>query len=159
MSAFISLYGFQTPKHLFNSLDASLEPNIKHEVWLKQIQSVVNNRITTEEEKVPSHTSLWRHWLQTCWITQMWKNSTLPDIYSSLPPPEESGWICESDGTYAIDWEAAEVQKIIQDTIDFLLKGCSCKKGCKSYLCGCRKLKSYCGPGCLCQGCTNVRLQ
>ena len=65
----------------------------------------------------------------------MWKNSILPDIYSSLPPLEENGWICESDGTYAIDWEAAKVQKIIQGTIDFLLKGCSCKKGCKSYLC------------------------
>ena len=85
------------------------------------------------------------------------KKSILPDIYSSLPPPEESGWICESDGTYAIDWEAAEVQKNIQGTIDFLLKGCSCKKGCKSCLCGCRKRKSYCDPGCLCQGCTNVK--
>ena len=126
-------------------------------MWLQQIQSVVNDRIATEEEKVPSLTSLWRHWLRTCWITQMWKNSILPDMYSSLPPPEENGWICPSDGTYEIDWEATEVQKTIQNTIDFLLKGCTCKKGCKTCICGCRKRHSFCGPGCLCQGCTNVK--
>lgn len=43
----------------------------------------------------------------------MWKNFVLPNIYSTLPPPEESGWICESDGIYAIDWKAAEMQKTI----------------------------------------------
>ena len=156
LAAFNSLYKYDTPKHLFNSLDPSLESNIKHEVWLKEIRAVVNNRITTEDEKVPSYTSLWRHWLRSCWVAQLWKNSIHSDVYSTLPFPEESGWVCKPDGTFAIEWEAPEAQARIQSTIDFLLKGCSCKKGCKNNTCGCRKKTSFCGPGCLCQGCTNL---
>jgi len=30
------------------------------------------------------------------------------------------------------------------------------QKGCKAFNCGCKKKEWYCGPGCLCQGCTNV---
>ena len=156
LAAFNSLYKHDTPKHLFNSLDPSLEPKIKHEVWLKEIRAVVNNRITTEDEKVPSYTSLWRHWLRSCWVAQLWKNSVCSDVYSTLPFPEESGWVCKPDGTFEIEWEAPEIQARIQSTIDFLLKGCNCKKGCKNNICGCRKKKSFCGPGCLCQGCTNL---
>lgn len=156
LAAFISFYKHDTPKHLYTSLDPSLEPNTKHEVWLQEIRSVVNDRITTEEEKVPSYTSLWRHWLRSCWMAQLWRNSILSDVYSSLPVPEQSGWMCKPDGTYEIEWEAAEAQAKIQSTIDFLLKGCSCKKGCKNNICGCRKKKSYCGPVCLCQGCINL---
>ena len=89
-------------------------------------------------------------------VVEMWRNSSLSDIYSSLPPPEQSSWRF-SDGTYTIDWESSEVQQKIQRSIDFLLKGCSCKKGCKTHICGCRKKNSFCGPGCLCLGCTNVR--
>ena len=46
----------------------------------------------------------------------------------------------------------------IKTTVDFLTKGCKCKKGCgEKSGCGCvRKKKSYCGPGCECQGCVNL---
>ena len=27
---------------------------------------------------------------------------------------------------------------------------------CKNNICGCWKKRSFCGPGCLCQGCTNL---
>ena len=60
------------------------------------------------------------------------------------------------DSTYDIEWEAAEVQAKIQSTIDFLLKECNCKRGCKNNICGCQKEKCFCGPGCLCQGCTSL---
>ena len=36
------------------------------------------------------------------------------------------------------------------------MKGCSCKKGCKTKQCGSRKKCSDCGPGCNCKGCTNL---
>ena len=42
-------------------------------------------------ERVPSHTSLWRHWLRSCWISMMWMYATSPSVYSCLPPPSESG--------------------------------------------------------------------
>ena len=158
LAAFISLYEHQTPIHLFNSLDHSLDPLHRHEKWLQSIRTVVNNRITNEEEMVPSFTSLRRHWLRTCWVAQLWKESASPDIYRLLPSPEQSGWICQSDGIYVIDWEDNEVQQSIQHEIDFLLKRCNCKKGCATLACGCRKKKKNCGPGCLCQGCTNVQL-
>ena len=44
----------------------------------------------------------------------------------------------------------------MKGTIEFLTKGCSCKKGCKTKQCGCRKTGRHCGPGCDCHGCTNL---
>ena len=89
----------------------------------------------------------------------MWLNSPLADFYCSLVPPEQSGWLLNHDGSYATDWEEPEVQIKIKQTIDFLVKGCSCKRGCKSKICGCRKKDKRCGPGCECQGCTNLPIE
>ena len=86
----------------------------------------------------------------------MWQNSSEEDIYTPLPLPEESGWK-KSDGSYAIDWEAPEIQERVQQSIDFLIKGCSCKKGCRTANCGCKKKGRYCGPACLCQECVNLQ--
>ena len=77
----------------------------------------------------------------------------------ALPSPESSGWLLQNNSTYTIDWEAHEVQQRIKRNIDFLTKGCSCKKGCKTLTCGCKKRSLTCGPGCLCQGCVNVNVQ
>ena len=86
----------------------------------------------------------------------MWSHSTDENPYSSLPPPEEYGWCKDVTGTYVYDWECPEVIIKVTDTIKFLTKGCSCKKGCKTNQCGCRKNYNVCGPGCQCLGCTNV---
>ena len=45
-----------------------------------------------------------------------------------IPPPEHSGWIRHSDGSYAIGWEAPEVQEKIKHTIDFLTKDAVAKQ-------------------------------
>ena len=158
VAAFSSVYGHDTSRQLFNSVLCST-PEEHHQTWLEKVRSVVAERIASEEERVPSFTSLWRHWLRSCWISQMWLNSPLADLYCSLPPPEQSGWLLNHDGSYAIDWEEPEVQMKIKQTIDFLVKGCSCKRGCKSKLCGCRKKDKHCGPGCECQGCTNLPIE
>ena len=68
-------------------------------------------------------------------------------------PPELCGWTKDTDGAYSIDWEGPDVQNKIRD---FLIKGCACKKGCKSNRCKCYKKDDYCGPGCECQGCVNI---
>ena len=89
----------------------------------------------------------------------MWQHSSYPDILSNLPAPELSGWLLQSYNNYAIDWESPEVQQNIRHNIEFLTKGCSCRKGCQTLRCGCRKRSRNCGPGCLCQGCTNVNTE
>ena len=66
LAAFISLYGHETPTHLYNSLDPSLQPRERHRTWPQKIREAVSDRITNEEERVPSFTSLWRHWLRAC---------------------------------------------------------------------------------------------
>ena len=136
----------------------SSTPEEHHQTWFEKIKSVVAERIASEEG-VPSFTTLWHHWLRSCWISQMWLNSPLADLYCSLPPPEQSGWLLNHDGSYAIDWEEPELQMKIKQTIDFLVKGCSCKRGCKSKICGCRKKDKCCGPGCEYQGCTNLPIE
>jgi len=147
--------GYKTPIHLYNSIDASLQAEERHQLWLNQIREVVGTRIIHEEERVPSQTSLWRHWLRSCWISQMWQRSSQRDIYGSLPPPTEYGWKL-SDGNYVIEWESPNAQQTIRDNIEFLLKGCTCKSGCNTMKCGCRKKQRKCGPGCLCQSCMNT---
>ena len=41
LPAFITLYGHETPKHLYNSIDSSLQSNVKHKLWLKKIRNAV----------------------------------------------------------------------------------------------------------------------
>ena len=155
IAAFIANYGHSTPVQLYNSTDNSLPPSERHQLWLQKIRQAVSNRIVNEEERVPTCSSLWRHWLRSCWVHQTRQRSIHSDLYSTLPPPEHSGWIKDGD-TYSIDWEAAEGVSKIRGTITFLTKGCSCKKGRATNNCGCRKKSNHCGPGCECQGCTNL---
>ena len=156
LTAFVALKGCKMPQHLLNSIDPSLQPEQRHKVWFNTIREVVSDRIVNEEDRMPTIMSLWRHWLRCCWVSQMWQHSCQGDIFSSLLPPEDSGWLLKADGNYIIDWEATEVQQMIKDNIEFLTKGCSCTKGCRTLRCGCRKKQRSCGPGCLCQGCTNL---
>ena len=53
-------------------------------------------------------------------------------MYSRLSPPETSRWFDNSNGTYAIDWEDPEAQDKIREMVDFLIKGCTSKKGFSS---------------------------
>ena len=140
------------PLHLFNSIHPSLKPEKRHKVWLNTIREVVSERIINEEDRVPTITSLWHHWLRCCWVSQMWQHSSQADIFMSLPPPEDSGWLLQADGNYVIDWEAAKVQQMVRKNIEFLTKGC------RSMRCGCRKRQENCGHGSFCQGCTNINI-
>ena len=85
----------------------------------------------------------------------MWQNFSEEDLYTSMALPEESGWK-KLDDCYSIDCEAP-VQEKVQESIEFLIKGYNCKKGCKTANCGCRKKARYCGPACLCQECANLQ--
>ena len=78
----------------------------------------------------------------------MWRNSTKDDQFEGLAPPEMQGWKKNDSEEYTIDWEDDEMLMKIQSNIDFLTKGCTCKAGCQTKRCGCKKNGNYCGAGC-----------
>ena len=136
LSAFVALMCIQTPIQLFNSTTGQTSEE-RYQQWYRNIRGIVSDRICNEEKRMPSYTSLWRHWLRACWVAQMWQNSHKVDVYNALPSPEQSGWIRSSTGSYEVDWNSSNFQSTVQETIDFLIKGCSCKKGCKTKQCSC----------------------
>ena len=130
LSAFVALMCVQTPIQLFISTTGQTSEE-RHQQWYGNIRGIVSDRICNEEERMPSYTSLWRHWLRACWVAQMWQNSHKVDVYNALPSPEQSGWKRSSTGSYEVDWDCSNFQSTVQETIDFLTKGCSCKKDVK----------------------------
>ncbi len=155
ISAMASLKNVETPQQLYNSItEASIKE--KHVAWYNTISSIVCERISDKRDRVPSHTSMWRHWLRCCWVGMMWNNATQQDLNEDLPEPESSGWIKKSDGCFDFDWECDEDHQSVQKTINFLTKGCSCKTGCGNQRCGCVKNGRKCGPSCNCHNCQNV---
>ena len=74
----------------------------------------------------------------------------------SLSPlaTQEYGWKI-SDSELRIDWDDATNMEQVRKAVQLLLKGCSCKKGCKTRRCGCLKDGRKCGPGCSCSNCEN----
>ena len=155
LSSFVSVYSFENPNQLFNSISTTITTE-KHKLWLDKIREVVAERITNEEDRVPSHTALWRHWLRVCWVSDMYSNSPKQDILDGITPPENSGWTIDAMGNHSIDWDAPDLQERVKGTIQFLTKGCTCKHGCKTRRCSCKKKSKHCGPGCECQGCVNL---
>ena len=119
--------------------------------------AIVSERILSKEERMPSTSSLWRHWLRTAYIHTLWHNSNDYDVYSNLPIPENNGWIKNKNDEYEIDWEDPTKKSKIKSNMDFLLSGCKCKTGCKTRKCGCKKAGKVCGPGCVCSGCGNFQ--
>lgn len=152
LATVVSKLGFETPDQLFNSINQSLSDEEKHKEWYISIKRVI--RVYSEEQRPPTLTALKRHWMRSCWVQKMWENSSKPDQYDGLPPPESHGWLKDNN----VDWEGEDVRKRIQATLNFLDKGCSCKTGCKTKRCGCQKNGRSCGAGCECRDCTNVEL-
>lgn len=118
----------------------------------KAIRSIVSECICAEEDRMPSSTSMWRHWQHSCWVATMWLGSVMEKPYDKLPPPENNGW----EIIYDKYRECPTVMSQVKRTIDFLTKGCTCKKGCQTQRCGCRKKGNHCGPICSCFNCSNI---
>ena len=82
LASFSALNDHETPLHLYNSIDQSLNPQKRHKEWIENITSIVSDRIKNEEERVPSYTALWRHWLRSCWTGCLWLSAPAPDPYT-----------------------------------------------------------------------------
>jgi len=140
LATLVSKLGFETPNQLYNSINPSLSDEEKHREWYLSIKREI--RILHEDQRPPTITSLWRHWMRSCWIKDMWTNSPKPDLYQGLAHPESQGWL-KRDSGYTIDWEDDKVLQQIQATLDFLDKGCTCKTGFRTKCCGCQKMGGH----------------
>ncbi len=120
-AAIVSLRGIETPVQLFNAHAHSYHDiKTQHLIWYDDIRGIVSDRITSEEERMPSHTSMWRHWLRSCWVAHLWKNSPYADIFTSLSAPEHSGWLHQDDGSYTYEWECSQIQQRIKKQLTTL---------------------------------------
>ncbi|VDI81449.1 Hypothetical predicted protein [Mytilus galloprovincialis] len=77
-----------------------------------------------------------------------------------LSPLSDFGWKVSNNLLKCILDTEGNFQKVEQ-TVQWYTKGCSCKTGCSSNRCKCRKSKSdskdgFCGPGCKCTICVNL---
>ena len=160
LSAFLTAHNCNTLEQFFRMI-SSVQNTARenHEEWIRRIQEIVSDRVLSEEERLPSTTALHRHWLRTCWIREFWHNAIQQDVMTGLPLPEESGWkFKEESESYSFDWDCAELQEKVRGTVEFLTKGCTCKKSqCKSNQCKCRREKRERGPGCKSRECSNCR--
>lgn len=155
-SAFATQHNCETPQQLFQLVPLSKTSEERHEWWIEKIQEVVSERILSEDERIPSTSALHRHWARTCWVSQFWKYSIKQDVQQGLSSPQQSGWQIQSDGTYMFDWDSQELQERVKGTVEFLTKGCSCKKSkCLTSQCTCRRQHKTWGPGCTCRDCNN----
>ena len=136
-------------------MDSSETMEINHEKWLNKIREVVATVINSEEERVPSFTSLKLHWLRSCWVSMLWAHATMENVYSTLPNPTTYGWMINDEGNYEIKWDNENEMQKVKQMLTFLTEGCKCKKGCRSRSCGCRRRDMECGPACKCRDCTN----
>ena len=103
---------------------------------------------------IPSFEALRRHWLRSCWVLHMWRQAQVTGTMA-LEPLIGNGWLKDQEGKLAIDWESEENITKVKSRVDLVLKGCSCKAGCTTNRCGCRKKRVPCGVGCGCSNCTN----
>ena len=68
-----------------------------------------------------------------------------------LAPLHGHGWTRNKDGNLDIlYWDTEENRFKVKNRVDLSIKGCSCRSGCDTKRCGCRRNGEACGPGCRC---------
>lgn len=143
-----------TPSSLMNSFaTTSSSPLEQHRMWLDHLRQTIWDRISSENETIPSLEALQYHWLRSCWVVHMWQQAETSDVV--LAPLDGNGWGKE-EGTTNIIWDTPENRQEVKQRVHLLMNGCGCKSGCRSGRCGCQKRGSVCGAGCHCVNCENI---
>ena len=146
--------GIQTPSSLYYSFGLNgMSEYDQHCKWLATIRDILWDRIYFENELIPTVEALGRHYKRALWVLNYWSQST--QNIMDFPPLEEYGYVWEGEKLLP-DWDSEENIRAIKARVDFLLKGCGCKKSkCATGQCKCFKAGHVCGPGCHCVNCTN----
>ena len=142
--------GFETPNPVthFNSFhQPDTTPVLQHHQWMENIRQTIWDRVQFETEMIPSNDALDRHWKRTCWVLDMWKQSSQSTML--LKPLTDYGWRIEGD-ELMYEWDSEENMAVVRQRVDTLLKGCHCKTGCKTARCSCRKKETQCAAECEC---------
>lgn len=147
-----SYFPFESPRAFLNSFGSCSDSRTQHKEWLESICSTIWDRTEFEDELPPSVEALWRHWLQSCWVSHYWGEAM--KNCCSLWDVTCFGWKV-SDGSLEIDWDDPSNIAKVRDRVKLLLRGCSCKKGCDTRRYSCLKAGKKCGPGCRCCNCKN----
>ena len=80
LATMVSRLGFETPSQLLNSMKPAINEEEKHKVWYMTIKRVIH--VISEDQRPPTLTALKRHWARSCWIKEMWANSSNPDQFT-----------------------------------------------------------------------------
>ena len=141
--------GTKSPVTLFNScIGTTIED--QHIQWLDKIRAHVWKKFRMNFT-YHLHTLLSNY--TGCKLLNMWAQASANKI--TTLPPTEYGWIKE-DGGYNIQCDTEEHILIVRQRVSKFTRGCTCKGGCKSKRCGCKKNGQQCGPGCRCLNCENL---
>lgn len=146
--------GTQTPSSLYYSLGQSGTSEYdQHCNWLSTIRDAVWQRIYFEDDLIPTVDALLRHYKRAMWVLQYW--SQTKHNVMDFPPLKEYGYITSGESILP-DWDSTENIQSVKERVNFLLKGCGCKKSkCQTNQCKCFKANHLCGPGCQCLNCCN----
>ena len=144
-----------TPSSLMNLFSDNSSSSLhQHEKWLDHIRQSIWDRISSENETVPSLEALQYHWLRSCWVLQVWQQAHSQQV--TLAPLDGNGWVINKDGQLNILWDTPENMQKVKQRVRLLMNGCGCKSGCRTGRCGCKKRSSVCGVGCHCINCENT---
>ena len=146
--------GVQTPSSLYYSLGQSgISQYDQHCKWLSTIRDAVWQRIYFEDELIPTVDALQRHYKRAMWVINYWSQST--NNIMDFPHLEQYGYV-QTGESIMPEWDSEENIQCVKERVNFLLKGCCCKKSkCQTKQCKCLKAGRLCGPGCQCVNCNN----
>ncbi|VDI64212.1 Hypothetical predicted protein [Mytilus galloprovincialis] len=109
---------------------------------------------TVEFDQLSPATDLPSNWRSFLFWAQASEN------FLQLSPLSDFGWKVSNNLLECI-WDTEGNFQKVEQTVQWYTKGCSCKTGCSTNRCKCRKSKSdskdgFCGPGCKCINCVNL---
>ena len=116
----LSAFAHEFPKALLNSCQKA-SPEETHRYCLDTIRARVWECIDFENDLTPSWEALWRHWLRSGWIINMWSQAV--QNHYTLLPLNEYGWHVDGE-ELTIDWDDPINMQKVTDTVSLLLKGC-----------------------------------
>ena len=94
---YASAFNHTTLKAHFNTFsqqDGQTSIKLQHAKWLENIRNSIWDCTQFEDNLPPSIDALFRHWMRTCWVLDMWEQAINPEMI--LKPLELYGWKIQS---------------------------------------------------------------